>query len=68
MTVEIVSAIGSILIALFGAFLAFMRYLVTHFLKELKPNSGKSLADKINRLEERVDNIYKHLMEKNENR
>ena len=62
MTPEVIGAIGTIVIALFSGFWAFMRYLVKHFLAELKPNSGKSLADKVNRLEQRLDDIYKHLL------
>jgi hypothetical protein len=32
---------------------------LSDYLKELKPNSGTSIKDQINRLEERVDDIYK---------
>lgn len=33
----------------------FIRWLVKHYLAELKPNSGSSLRDQINRLEARQD-------------
>lgn len=39
-------------------FVAAVRWLVKHYLTELKPNHGSSLKDQVNRLEERVDEIY----------
>jgi hypothetical protein len=42
-----------------------IRWLVKHYLMELKPNGGGSLVDKVNRLESRVDEIYKILINKN---
>lgn len=32
-----------------------VRFLVKHYLYELKPNGGGSLKDKVNKLEEKVD-------------
>lgn len=32
-----------------------VRFLVKHYLYELKPNGGESLKDKVNKLEEKVD-------------
>jgi hypothetical protein len=32
-----------------------VRWLVKHYLYELKPNGGSSLKDKVNALEEKVD-------------
>jgi len=32
-----------------------VRFLVKHYLYELKPNGGGSMKDKVNRLEEKVD-------------
>jgi hypothetical protein len=32
-----------------------VRFLVKHYLYELKPNGGASLKDKVNKLEEKVD-------------
>lgn len=37
------------------AFAASVRWLVKHYLYELKPNGGSSLKDKINNLEEKVE-------------
>lgn len=47
-----------------GAFTAAVRWLVKHYLSELRPNSGSSLRDSVDRLEERVDRIYEILCEK----
>lgn len=43
---------------LIGSFAYGVKWLVQHYLAELKPNSGSSLKDQVNRLEERVDEIY----------
>jgi hypothetical protein len=41
-----------------------IKWLVKHYLSELRPNSGSSLKDQVNRLEERVNSIYDHLLNK----
>ena len=43
---------------------ALIRFLVKHYLYELKPNGGGSMNDRITRLEQRLDDIYKFLLEK----
>lgn len=43
---------------------AMLRFLVIHYLSELKPNSGSSIKDQVNRLETRVDKIYEILCDK----
>lgn len=40
---------------LVSGFAALVRWLVKHYLNELKPNGGSSLKDKVNNLEEKVD-------------
>ena len=35
-----------------------LRWVIKSYLSELKPNSGSSLADKIDRLEKRVDDLF----------
>ena len=40
---------------LIAGFAAFVRWMVKHYLNELKPNGGHSLKDKVNKLEEKVD-------------
>ena len=51
-------------IAIFSAFAAGIRWLVKHYLYELKPNSGSSMKDSLQRLETRIDDLYKLLVEK----
>jgi hypothetical protein len=43
---------------LIGSFALMVRWLVNHYLEELKPNGGSSVKDQVNRLEARVDQIY----------
>lgn len=45
---------------------ALLRFVILHYLAELKPNSGSSLKDSVNRLETRVDKIYEMLLSKGE--
>jgi hypothetical protein len=52
------------IIAIASAFLATIRWLVKHYLNELKPNSGTSLKDSVTRLETQVQQIMTILMEK----
>ena len=40
---------------LIGGFTASIRWLVKHYLAELKPNGGGSLKDKVTHLEDKVD-------------
>ena len=47
-----------------GAFAGAVRWLVKHYLNELKPNGGSSLKDSVKRLEERIDDLYKLVAEK----
>jgi len=47
-----------------GAFIAAIRWLVKHYLNELRPNGGSSLKDSVSRLEVRVDEIFKILSER----
>jgi len=51
------------IIAIITAFAGAVRWLVKHFLYELKPNGGSSLKDQVNRLERRVDEIINMLIE-----
>jgi hypothetical protein len=58
------SAIVAAVLALLTGFIATIRFLVKHYLSELRPNSGSSLRDSVDRLEKRVDDIFKILLEK----
>jgi hypothetical protein len=57
--------------SLLGSLAIGVRFLVKHYLVELKPNGGSSLRDEqnrqgetIKRLESRIDEIYRLLCEK----
>ena len=47
-----------------GGFAAGVRWLVKHYLNELKPNGGSSIKDSVKRLEDRIDDLYKLIAEK----
>lgn len=56
---------------LLGALAVGVRFLVKHYLSELKPNGGSSIKDKVKdidekvgKLESRIDQIYLLLLEK----
>lgn len=48
-----------------GGGIASVRFLVKHYLSELKPNGGGSMNDRMTRVEKRVDDIYSLLLERN---
>ena len=43
------------IISISASFAGIIRWLVKHYLNELKPNGGGSIKDKVNTLEEKVD-------------
>jgi H+/Cl- antiporter ClcA len=45
-----------------GGFVAAVRWLVKHYLNELKPNGGSSVKDSVARLERQVEEIYRILL------
>lgn len=51
---------------LVGGFATAVRWLVKHYLYELKPNSGSSLKDSVTRLEAQVQEIMVILMTQNQ--
>jgi hypothetical protein len=52
------------IMSIMAGFAALVRWLVKHYLYELKPNGGSSVKDQVNRLEQRVDAIYEMLLER----
>jgi hypothetical protein len=52
------------IIAIVAAFAGSVRWLVKHYLYELKPNGGGSVKDQVNRLEARIDDIYRIICER----
>ena len=47
-----------------ASFAGSVRWLVKHYLAELKPNSGSSMRDAISRLEQRVDDLFRLIADK----
>lgn len=54
-------------IAIVSAFAGAVRWLVKHYLTELKPNGGGSLKDSVARLEEKVEILYQMMLHKGRN-
>ena len=52
------------IIAVVSAFAGSVRWLVKHYLYELKPNSGTSMKDSVTRLEEKVEILYQMMLHK----
>jgi hypothetical protein len=51
-------------IAIVTAFAGTIRWMVKHYLYELRPNGGSSLKDQVNRLERRVDEVIDMLLDR----
>ena len=52
------------LMTILGGFAGAVRWMVKHYLIELKSNGGSSMRDSLDRLEQRVDDLYKLVAEK----
>lgn len=66
MTLQDYAAIAVAIVTVLTGVAALLRFVILHYLAELKPNSGSSLKDSVNRLETRVDKIYEMLLSKGE--
>lgn len=64
MTAQDWTALIVAVMTIMAGFATLVRWLVKHYLYELKPNGGGSVKDQVNRLETRVDQIYILLSEK----
>ncbi len=51
-------------IAIITAFAGSMRWMVKHYLNELRPNGGSSMKDSMARMEARIDDLYKLVAER----
>ena len=58
------AAMAVAIMTILGGFTAAIRWLVKHYLNELKPNSGSSLKDSVIRLEEKVEILYQIMLQK----
>jgi len=51
-------------LTILGGFVGTIKWLVKHYLNELKPNSGSSIKDSVKRLEDRIDDLYRLVAER----
>ena len=58
------AALAISICTLVGTFALMIKWMVKHYLNELRPNGGSSVKDQVNRLELRVDEIYRLLVDK----
>ena len=63
MTAQDMAVLAVAATTVIGSFFGSVRWLVKHYLNELKPNSGSSLRDEVTALTARVETIIK-LLEK----
>ena len=56
------AAIAVAVTTLVAAFSGAVRFLVKHYLSELKPNSGKSMNDRLLAVEYKVEKIYEIIL------
>ena len=61
MSLQDTAAIAVAVTTIVGSFIGSVRWLVKHYLAELKPNSGSSMRDELNELRVRVDTILRIL-------
>jgi hypothetical protein len=54
-------------LTIIGGFLGAIKWLVKHYLNELKPNGGSSVKDSVIRLEEKVEILYQMMLHKGRN-
>jgi hypothetical protein len=64
MTAQDYAALAVAIATVLGGVTAMLQFMIKHYLQELKPNSGSSMKDAVNRLETRVDKIYEILCDK----
>jgi hypothetical protein len=60
------AAFAVALATLVGSLAAAVRWMVKNYLQELRPNSGSSLRDSVDRLERQVEEIYRILLNRNQ--
>jgi hypothetical protein len=66
MSAQDYAALAVAIVTVLGGVTAMLNFMIKHYLAELKPNSGSSMKDAVNRLETRVDKIYEILCDKSQ--
>ena len=64
MTAQDYATVAVAVCTVIGGFATAVRWLVKHYLNELKPNSGSSLKDSVTRLEEKVEILYQIMIQR----
>ena len=65
MTAQDYATLTVAVMTIFGGFATAIRWMVKHYLNELKPNGGSSIKDSVSRLERQVEEIYRILLTRN---
>ena len=63
MTVEDWASLVVAILTIVSSIAFGIKWLVKHYLSELRPNGGSSVKDQVNRLEIKVDKLYDILIE-----
>ena len=63
MTINDTAGLVVSIMTIVASLAATVRWLVKHYLTELRPNSGGSMKDQVSRLEEKVDKMYEILLD-----
>ena len=61
-----IAAICAAITTVFTGFFIGLKFIIKGWLNELRPNGGSSMKDQINRLEQRVDQLFVILTKDNE--
>jgi hypothetical protein len=61
MNTQDLAVVVTVALSVIGSFIGSVKWLVKHYLNELKPNSGSSMRDQITALEARVETIIRIL-------
>lgn len=59
MTAQDTAAVAVAVTTVIGSFIGLVRWLVKHYLAELKPNSGSSMNDRLTRVEAMLEVLVK---------
>ena len=65
MQVQDYATVAVAVLTIIGGFVGAVKWLVKHYLNELKPNGGSSVKDSVSRLERQVEEIYRILINRN---
>ena len=61
------ATIAVAVMTILGGFIGAVKWLVKHYLNELKPNGGSSVKDSVTRLETKVEILYQMMLQKGNN-